>query len=681
MRWLRVLAVATAILLVTLVLAAVAAVQWVDVAQIAREQVLAATGRELALGSARFVLAPQLGLRVEDVALENAAWGSEPRMLSAEVVEVRLRLMPLLLRQRVVLRRVEVRGARVLIESDERGRSNWNFERAEAPGPAEPEGEHDGEAGSDAIPRIERLEIVDSTLVFRDGISGESHELGLARVRFGAPTASALVATNLEGEYDGEPFRVEGTHTRASDVLDGAPLVLDLRVTAGGAQLELAGSIEAPLESSGIELRIALAGESLAALSGLAGAALPSLGPYRLAASLSGGPDAFRARDLTLSVGTSELHGELAGEFGAERPRPRLEATLASQHLALSDFSDAKPGATPAGGEDAGDERVFSDEPLPIDGLLRLDGALHLHVEQIELDETDIRDLELVASLEDGVLEIRLGKARLAEGVVSWEGTVDAASSPPAIAVRAQVEGVEAGALLQSLRVSDVLSEGRVDGALALEGEGRSLRALMASWSGTLQATMGPGDIDSAFARLVFTDLASLLIPKGANGQSTGDEHGALNCIIARFGLSGGVALADELVLDTKGLALFGSGGVDLGREAIDLFFDPLPKQRNLTVVMPPVLVGGTLAHPSYGTSTAELARGALRTTTRLLLKQKMDLGGVKTEPGIGGCRQLLEEQARRLQGEQSALIEAPLQAVKQAGEMLGGAGEEAPEP
>src|SRR5512139_2314392 len=130
-----------------------------------------ATGRELTLGgdiSLDFGLSPALA--VKDVKFANAAWGSQPQMLTADRIEAQVSLLPLL-RRDVELERIALAGVDLFLETDSDGRGNWDFEGMSGRGKPRQTGMHiDGAS----------VRIKDLNFAFRNGKTGATTRFTLA---------------------------------------------------------------------------------------------------------------------------------------------------------------------------------------------------------------------------------------------------------------------------------------------------------------------------------------------------------------------------------------------------------------------------------------------------------------------------------------------------------------------
>ncbi|MCZ6782158.1 MAG: AsmA family protein [Proteobacteria bacterium] len=286
------------------------------------------TGRQLTLRDGFEV---DVGLTLEltpgGLRFENADWGSRPEMLTLEYLALRVRLWPLLF-GRVELSRIELRGLDVLLETNGEGRPNWAFGEPSAKPPddaaaAAPEALEElanieqgvdrsvEDSGLPVSMVIRSAVIEDAIVAYHDGKTDETLELVIDRFEAEARSASAPLHVELAARYQGEPLELEGTLEGVAELLAGGPLAARLELEAGGAALALEGTVEHPLEQSGIDLALRAEGESLATLSGLAGSPLPDLGPYAVELRLRGGGAEFQATGLSLTLGSTAVTGDV----------------------------------------------------------------------------------------------------------------------------------------------------------------------------------------------------------------------------------------------------------------------------------------------------------------------------------------------------------------------------------
>ena len=367
----------------------------------------------------------------------------------------------------------------------------------------------------------------------------------------------------------------------------------------------LTGAIANLAAAEGINLQVELKGSSLAALNEPAKLTLPPIGPYDISAAVSGGRNAIQLKDLAATVGGSDLAGTVGLKLGGVRPS--VDATLTSNKLVLADFTGpAKEGGGQGATAKSSDGRVFPADPLPLDGLKAVDGAIRFSGRSIVLDKVNLENVAATATIRNGRLILDPLKAGISGGTVAIKADVDGGAAKPAVALSVTSRQVEVGSLLKLLQVSDVLSGGKADLDLNVTGAGESVRAIMAGLDGSTRLVMGPGKINNRFAKILLADLGGLI--------TGGGDSSAINCVVSDFGIAKGQATAKALVLDTNGATILGSGGIDLASERLNLRFDPNAKQTNLANLAVPVKVGGTLAKPTVIPDPGKIAANVVGT-------------------------------------------------------------------
>ena len=548
------------------------------------ERVEAATGRKLVIGG-DIELAVSLTptAAVNDVTFANVAGGSRPAMAILRRLEAEMELLPLLSGE-VRVKRIVLVGADILLETDKDGRGNWVFGSAAAPATAPAEG------GPTTLPTVNEVAIEDARVTYRDGVLDATQSVALTSLSATAADAASPIRFALEGLVNDAPVSLSGSIGALQRLLEGAPFPVDVEAKAGGAVVAIKGEVTQPAKAKGLALAVSAQGQSLADLGPLLGQDLPPLGPYTVSAKLADADGGgYRLVGLQARLGDSDLSGDVTVALGGARPR--LDATLVSNRLDLKDFG-VEPAATGAAAPAPGDGRLFPADPLPLDGLRAADATVELNAQTVVRGPVALENVRLKLTLANGKLAVAPFAADLAGGRVEAVVDLDAGGDVPAVGTKLAARQVEAGALLRSLGISEVLSGGRLDLDVDVRGGGESVRAIMAGLDGTASLQMGAGRIDDGFVELLLADLVKLISFGGAGDNST------INCLVGGFDIENGLAVSRGLVLDTPGAAVVGSGRIHLDSEKLDLHFQPKAKQTNLVNLAIPVNVGGTLASP-----------------------------------------------------------------------------------
>jgi AsmA family protein len=408
------------------------------------------------------------------------------------------------------------------------------------------------------------------------------------------------------------PFKLSARLTDAA----GHPSLSEIDAAVGkrdalmvAAKGEIRDAVQLGRRAAGIELALTLDSDNLAGLSRLTGAEVPPLGPLKLTGKLTDLTHGWRLADIKGTLGTSDVAGELALMLEG---RPRLSGHLASTSLALADFRPVPRRPVP---QSAGDGRLFSADPLPLEGVRAFDADLSLSAARLALGGAAFTDVGAELRLDRGRLAVKPLSAVLAGGRLQGDLGLDASGRAAVLTARLGGSGIELGRVVKDALGSDVLGGGRSDLSLDVKGQGASLRAVMAGLTGTTLLTVGEGRIrngalDAAGGDLL-TQVAGRLNPLGPSEGPT-----QLQCGVVRFVVKDGIATADKgIAVETAKVYVVGAGIVDLRSEALDIGISPRAREGiGLSVgntVGGITRVRGTLADPSVGLDPVGVARTA----------------------------------------------------------------------
>src|SRR5262245_27016663 len=564
------------------------------------DQVKQATGRDLKIaGDLKVGISLTPTVAVDDVTFANASWGSRPQMATVKRFEAEMELLPLISGD-IRVKRIVLKGADILLETDAKGQGNWSFGQAGATQPATtPSG------GSGKLPVVNKILFEDVTITYKNGVTKKTQTVALQKFSAESPDAASPIALEIVANLNGNPVSATGTVGALSAILANQPLPVDLKGQGGGATLAAKGTIAKPAAGKGVAIALSAEGKSLADLTALTGSPLPPLGPYSLSGNLSDVEGGYKIAGLQLKMGGSDIAGDAA--IAISGARPKIVATLSSSLLDAKDFGikSAPPADAAPAAEKGGDGRVFSDEPLPFALLQAVDAKLAFTGQKVIRDPAVLDGVAVDLDLAGGKLTIAKMDAGITGGRLGLSGVVDAGAPQPAVALKISSRGVEAGTLMQTFGQSAVLSGGKVDMDVDVKGQGQSVRQIMAGLNGRTDLQMGSGKINNRFAKIMLSDLFNLIATGGSADSSN------LNCVASKFDIAKGLATSKVLVVDTNGATIVGSGKVMLDSEKLDMRLDPTAKQANLVKVAIPVKVGGTLANPNVLPDPAGLAKSA----------------------------------------------------------------------
>ncbi|MDX1513306.1 MAG: AsmA family protein, partial [Gammaproteobacteria bacterium] len=338
--------------------------------------------------------------------------------------------------------------------------------------------------------------------------------------------------------------------------------------------------------------------------------------PLEASAALRELDDRYLVDDLKLTLGASDLSGELSYE--KKKNRPQINAKLVSNLLDLDSFASGKKKQKT--------DRVFPDEPLPVEALRSVDADVSLKANQVRTAGLEINAVSLDLKLLNGRLTL-VPKGGLYGGEVGGSIGLDAAADRPRLETVVEAKHVNLAAMVNAMQKSELLAGGPTDLSLKLKGAGKSPHDIAASSDGMLLAVIGPGRIHTSAVEKVGADAVMQAL-RAASGEGQADYTG-FDCGVARFVIKKGEAVADKgIAVQNARMNVVGSGTVDLDTEKVDIAIKTEPREGvglSVSAVGLGVRVGGTLANPTtsvdpLGTAKAGASAAAAVATGGLSL-------------------------------------------------------------
>ena len=623
-----------------------------DYRDLVQQRMKEATGRDLVIAGnidASFSLSPRLSAK--QVSFRNAAWSDIPQMASLNDIEAEIALLPLLSGE-IRINEVVLRGGQVVIETNKDGVGNWVLDLAPQQAPAPEE----SATTASGLPKIDRMTIEDVTLLHRDGNTGEQHTLAIKR--FTAEDApGAGIKVEIKGAWNERPLELAGTVGAPRQFTEG-PLPLNLQGKLGEVALGLRGQIGDPTTFSDLSLDVTSSGPSLAALGDIFGIALPNSEPYSLETRVTGSGGKFTIADASAKVGGSDAAGNIVLDTASEVTG--LTMTLASQRLDFKDLGLDEGGGTSASNSDG---RLFSAEPWPLDWLKQIEGEITWPVGTLVRGGASARDVAFALAMHKGAATLKYIKANIEGGTIDGNGTLKPGKSSPVLALKLDAKGIQSAPLLSMMGLEDVLTVGRVNMNMDVNGPATSLRDLMGGLNGKAGFATGSGQVRNTFAQLLLANLFGLLTPLDGNASS-------IPCIAGHFDIKQGIATTRGTVVETPGATVVGSGNIDLRNERIDMRVDPKSKNLNLSAIAVPMRVTGPLASPNVIPdpvatvgNTVDFATGTVNVATLGIFGALTGLDGSSSDVGANPCATALN----------SALTGKPKSTSEQVIEGVGG--------
>lgn len=624
------------------------------------------TGRTLSIeGDLTLSVFPWLGVDIGPTQISNAAGFEAPYMARMEAVQVRVKLLPLL-RKQLEVDTIRLSGLRLNLGKDKQGKTSWEdisahlekeSKQAQQPGGAGDKSGDKATAASLDNLAIGGIEVSDAQLHWDDRSTDSRYEINELSFTTGAIEPGESFALDLDFKVAATQPPVNGQLELSGDVLvaaeldavtiTGATFGLDIKGEAvPGGELTTAMTTDIKLDLTAQTLSlpaIKLEVMGLSISGNVDGAAitgedprfngkltfaefvprklLQSLGqenPQTADSDVLGKADAtltwdaslqhFAATALTLHLDDSTLEGNARIEsFDA----PAITFTAALDQFNLDRYlpPEAKAGAdTKTADNKVAKTSTDKDEALPLEALrqLNLDGRLGIgHLQAFNLRS---RDIEIQVKSKDGLLKINPLGAKLYDGAVQGDITLDVRKDTPRFSINETLTGVQAGPLLKDLTGKEQLL-GTASIKANLSGTGTSSEQIRQTLNGTAGFEFTDGAVKGVnIASLIRSAQAKI---KGQPApKETEPNQTDFALMKGTATITNGKVKNDDLLLKSPLLRITGAGKVSLPEETIDYtlttkFVGSLKGQggedvAELKGVAVPVHVGGTFSKPTY---------------------------------------------------------------------------------
>ena len=335
-------------------------------------------------------------------------------------------------------------------------------------------------------------------------------------------------------------------------------------------------------------------------------------------------PKTYKISNLKVALGNSDLTGTVEARMAGQRPM--VTAVLSSQKLDIRSMlpEGAGSGTAKTGGKSSNEpgkavpkgEKLFPDDPLPLDGLGAADADVKFQAVQVLLPKMALNNLTVDMTLKDGRLAIKPFKALMAGGKLDAQLDLQAQGRAAVLGAVMRIEQLDLGRMLKEVKGIDAI-EGRLDADIDVKGRGSSVAGLMGSLDGKSVMVMKQGKIDNTFIDLLGGDISSGLF-KLLGLSPKESQFTTVNCFVSGFNIKDGRADTTALVVDTDQMSVMGEGEIDLKNERLNLAFNPTPKggtgtgsrtdkvTASLSELAKGFRLSGPLANPFLGIDTTQ---------------------------------------------------------------------------
>jgi uncharacterized protein involved in outer membrane biogenesis len=461
------------------------------------------------------------------------------------------------------------------------------------------------------------------------------------------------IAWKLSGKYNGDTVGGSG---KAGGILslqeNTQPFPIAANVKVGSTSIAVDGTLTNPSALAALDMRLKVAGVSMARLYPLTGLVLPETPPFategHLVGELSRQNSHWIYENFTGKVGSSDIGGKL--DYRAAAPRGVLTGAITSRQLVFADLApligaDSAASKNARGVEPAAPApgRVLPVETFKTERWTSIDADVSFGATKIIRDkDLPIDSLMTHFILKDGVLSLTPLNFNVAGGKLVSNIRLDGSGRTSKNAIRAELKAsarhLQIKQLLPKLQSAQATA-GEINADASLSAVGNSVASLLGTSNGEVKALINQGTISKLLLEEMGLNVGNVVLSK-----LFGDKQVKLNCMASDFAVTSGLMQTRTFIVDTDEAVLNISGTVNLANEKLDLTLKPDTKGFRIFSLRSPLYVHGTFADPDVSVDKGVLALragGAVALVAVAPIAALLPL--IHTGPGTdSGCGALL---------------------------------------
>ena len=429
------------------------------------------------------------------------------------------------------------------------------------------------------------------------------------------------IVAEARGIYAGEPVVARFAGDLPSETNGAWPV--EIAVENGPTKASMKGTLQDLFSIRGAAIDFAISGPDMARLRPFTGVPFPVTPPYELSGRLDCAEGIYRVTKATGRLGRSELEGTMTV---ATPPGQRLEMTanILSRSVDLRDIASllgSQPGRPETPGQTAQQQvepaqiekktganpRVLPQAPLQVAKFDWANVHLAFRAQRIQSASMPFDNFSVNMDVVDGNVALHQFSVGIGQGQISGDIWLTPRTNE-AMQARADVdfERADVSRLLWASR--GYRGNGALNGAMHVDGTGRSIADIVAGADGDTSLWMMGGDLSS-----LLVDLAGLRLGSALVASLNGKPTTKVECFVADLALRRGILSTRTLRLETEDSVTEGTGVVDLRNERVDIRLRTQSKHLTIGVVPAPLLITGSLKDLQAGPDPATPAgRGGL---------------------------------------------------------------------
>ena len=574
-------------------------------------EVSKATGRAFSLGDdLRLSLFPYASLSFSDLHLGSLPGFKEKDFIIVKSFDVRVKLVPLLFKD-IQIKRFILRGARLVLETGNDGRTNWEFNTkttpelsAKTPKETKKLGKAEfGEGVSLKAFTLGELAVTDGSVLWLDHTKKERKEISDVTLLLKDVSLDRPIDVTLSARLDKQPFSLKGNVGPIGKMLGKGAIPMDLSVRAlEQVDIGLKGNVMDPATQPNFDLTINVSPFSPRKLLATMGKDFPVstsdpgvLNRVSFKARIKGDPKNVSVSDGVLDADESKVNFMIkAGSLA----KPLVAFNMDLDQIDLDRY------LSPTGQKEGKTVDPKGAKKTDYSMLRRLSLNGTMRIGKLKVKNAKIERVHLTLTGEKGIFNLQPLTMALYQGDVSGRGMFSVQNDVPGTNIQLELNNVQAGPLLMDVLKKDFL-EGMLKAQINLVMNGDDAVAIKRTLNGSGDLMFNDGAIKGV-------DLEGMVHnTKAAFGLAEKDEKAPrtdFSQLHVPFSVKNGLVSTANTALVSPLLRLTASGNADLISELLDFRLEPKlvgtfkgqGDTKDRSGLMVPVLVAGSFSSPKF---------------------------------------------------------------------------------
>ena len=540
-------------------------------------------------------------LIANDVHVSNPA--GMPARDTASVKQLSFSLNPFaLLHKTITIPVLRFQSPAVDLLRNADGANNWTFQHEDKPSPWTLD--------------LERIVFTKGMIHVKDAITKADVTADVDTID-ADPTYG--IGWKLHGTYHGAPVTGGG---KAGAVLSlkeqSTPFPIKADFNQGATHISAEGTMTRPAKLAAIDLKLKLAGASMAQLYNVTGVLLPETPAFstegRLIGAIDDNSSHWTYDKFKGKVGSSDIGGRL--EFQTGKPRGMLSGNVVSHALNFADLGPlvgadsnaSKAARGVAAVQPAG--KVLPVETFRTERWKTVDADVKFSADRIVRDkQLPISKLNTHLVMKAGVLTLNPLNFTIAGGTMVSNIKLDGSGREGKDAIKATAKVTARHLQIKQLFPTIEKMQatvGEVNGDAQLSSTGNSIATLLAGANGELKTLINQGSVSKLLLEEMGLNIGNIVLTK-----LFGDKPVQLNCMAADFGVTNGLMQTRTFVVDTDEAVITADGTVNLANEQMNLTLRPQTKSLRIFSLRAPLHVSGPFSKPNVSVDKGVLAMKA----------------------------------------------------------------------